>query len=259
MLRGLYAAATGMEAQTTRIAAIANNLANVSTTGYKKERVDFQDLFYDRVQAPGSGTDGGASPAGVTLGLGVRVAGVSRVFSPGALRSTAVPLDLAIEGEGFFSVRMPDGTVGYTRDGAFRRDGEGRVVTLDGYPLVPDLTIPADATSVSVGPDGVVRAAGATGEGVEIGQLQLARFPNPAALSPLGRNLFGETSGAGGPVEAAPGTEGAGTVAQGFLEESNVNVAEELVAMIVAQRAYEMTSKVVSASDEMLQRASSLR
>lgn len=261
MLRSLFIAATGMEAQKLNIDVIANNLANVNTSGFKKSRADFQDLIYQTVRsAGGTSAEGTQIPSGIQVGLGVKPVAVQKIFQQGDFSQTGNSLDLVIEGEGFFQVLMPDGTVAYTRAGAFKLDSEGRVVNSDGYPLEPGITIPANTLSITIGSDGkiTVMQAGSTAP-VEIGQIELARFMNPAGLNAIGRNLFLPTAASGEPTTATPSQDGLGTISQGFLELSNVNVVEEMVNMIVSQRAYEINSKAVQASDEMLQTANNLR
>ncbi|MBE3574419.1 MAG: flagellar basal-body rod protein FlgG [Firmicutes bacterium] len=261
MIRGLWTAASGMIAQQLNIDNIANNLANVNTTGFKKSRVDFQDLIYQTIRVAGTPVIQGAQvPTGIQLGHGVRPVATQKVFTEGEIKQTDNPLDLLIEGEGFFQVLMPDGTVAYTRDGAFKKDGSGRVVTSDGFALEPELVIPPDATSISIGTDGTVSVMVAgNDQAQQIGQIQLARFVNPAGLSSIGRNLFRPTAASGNPETGTPGLQGLGTLAQNYLEMSNVQVVEEMVNMIVAQRAYEVNSKAIQAADEMLQTANNLR
>lgn len=262
MIRSLFTSATGMIAQQMNIDAIANNLANVNTTGFKKSRVNFQDLLYETIKPAGSETTSGTTiPEGIQLGHGVRPSAISKVFSPGAAIQTGNPLDLMIEGDGFFQVDLPDGTIAYTRDGSFKINENGTVMTADGYPLTPGITIPTDAEVITVTADGTiaVRAPGDNGP-QNVGQLQLVRFANAAGLDArLGRNLLLETQASGAPNAGQPGLDGLGTVAQGFLENSNVQVVEEILQMIIAQRAYEANSKVIQTSDEMLQTANNVR
>lgn len=255
MIRSLYTAATGMEAQRLNIDVVANNLANVNTAGYKRSRADFQDLIYQTISEPGAtSAEGMQIPSGIQVGLGVRTIAVQKMFEQGDFSATGNPLDLVIEGDGFFQVTKPDGEIGYTRAGAFKLDSGGRIVTSDGYPVEPSLTIPTDATSITVGTDGKITITQAgSGAPSEVGQVTLARFSNPAGLRSLGKNLFAQTESSGEAVTANPGADGMGTIGQGFLEMSNVNVVEEMVNMIVSQRAYEINSKAVTASDEMLQ------
>jgi len=250
-----------MEAQKMNIDVISNNLANVNTSGYKKSRADFQDLLYQDLKSPGAMSDEGAQiPSGIQLGLGVRPVAVQKVFLQGDIVRTQNSLDLAIEGDGFFQILMPDGEVVYSRAGAFKLDSEGRIVNSDGYPLEPSITIPENVESITIGSDGrvsVIEAGNPTP--VEIGQIELARFINPGGLMAMGKNLFSETASSGEASVANPGTEGLGTLAQGYLEMSNVNIVEEMVNLIVSQRAYEISSKAVQASDDMLQMANNLR
>jgi flagellar basal-body rod protein FlgG len=260
MLKALATAATGMEAQQTRLDVTANNIANVSTSGYKKSRAEFQDLMYQTMRAPGAISGAGTRlPTGLEVGSGVRVVATQRMHSEGDLRQTGNPLDVAIEGDGFFQVQLPSGQVGYTREGALKLDADGRLVTSDGNP-VADLTVPADAQSLFVGADGTVTAT-VPGEAapVELGQIELASFPNPAGLAAQGRNLFLETAASGAPVTGAPGENGAGTLAQGTLELSNVKVVEEMIDLISGQRAYEVNARVIKAADEMLAQTANLR
>ena len=261
MMRSLATAATGMEAQQTKLDVTSHNIANVSTNGYKKQRAEFADLIYQTARAPGaSAPGGGRTPIGLEVGLGVRVSGVQRIHSEGDMRQTGNQLDVAIEGEGFYQIQHPNGNVAYTRDGAFKLDNEGRMVTTDGYPMVGDLTVPPDATNVTIGADGTVTATvPGTAEPVEVGRIELASFVNPAGLSPEGRNLFLETPASGAPVTGPPGESGIGTTQQGMLELSNVQVVEEMVDLISGQRAYEINSRVVRAADEMLQQTANLK
>ncbi|HIE09802.1 MAG TPA: flagellar basal-body rod protein FlgG [Armatimonadetes bacterium] len=261
MLRALFTASTGMSANQLNIDIIANNLANVATTGFKKSRLEFQDLLYQTIRLPGMKVAHRAqAPTGIQVGLGVRPSAAVRIFTQGDLQRTENPLDLAIEGDGFFQVLLPDGTVAYTRDGAFKLDSEGRIVTADGFPIYPEIVIPPDAESISVGTDGTVCVTlPGQKDPQEVGRIELARFINPAGLKALGRNLFQSTAASGDPITGAPGSEGFGTIAQGFLEMSNVNVVEELVRMILALRAYEVNSKIIQAGDEMLSIANRLR
>ena len=259
-MRALATAATGMKAMQTDVDVIANNLANVNTAGFKSARVDFQDLVYQTIIEPGAAaTESTQVPTGVQVGLGARYAAIQRLFSPGALRQSGNSLDLAIEGDGFFQVLLPDGRTAYTRDGAFKLDGQGRIVNSDGHPLQPEQAIPADATHISVGSDGTlsVTVAGET-EAQQLGQITLAKFLNPAGLMSMGRNLLMPTAASGEAITAAGGSEGIGTIGQGLLEMSNVNIIEEMVSMIVAQRAYEVNSKSIQVADEMLAMANNL-
>ena len=258
MIRALYTAASGMTAQQANIDNVANNLANVNTTGYKKSRMEFEDLVYQQTKVAGSPTSAsGEAPIGLEVGLGTRPVATARDFSTGNMRSTSNPLDLAIEGSGFFQISRPDGTVGYSRAGALHL--EGALVTADGYPLEPQISIPANATSISISRDGIVSVA-ISGQSApqQVGTIELATFQNAAGLSGIGGNLFAVTTASGEPTTGVPGSDGIGTLAQGFLEESNVSVVEEMVNMILGQRAYEANSKVVKAADEMLQQVNTL-
>ncbi len=262
MIRAMYTAATGMVGQQTNIDTIANNMANVSTTGFKKSRVHFQDLLYETLKAPGGQTSAGTNiPEGIQIGHGVRPASVAKLYTPGSLVQTGNQYDVAIEGEGFFEIELPDGSQAYTRDGSFKHSSDGRLVTADGYPLAGGISVPDDAQSVTIGSDGVVsaRLAGSSTT-TQLGTLELVRFPNPAGLdASLGRNLVLETDASGTPLPGEPGVDGNGTIAQGFLEKSNVQTVEEIIGMIIAQRAYEASSKVIQTSDDMLQVANNIR
>ena len=260
MIRAMSTAATGMEAQQQRIDVTANNLANVNTAGFKKSRADFQDLLYQTVKAPGtSSAQGVALPTGLQIGQGVRTAAAQKMFSGGDLVQTGNPLDIAIEGNGFFQVTMPDGAQAFTRAGNFTVDAQGQIVTVDGYALEPAVTIPPDATNVTVGADGTVSVTQAgTDVATEVGQIQLANFVNPSGLMSAGRNFFRASGSSGDPQVAPPGVQGTGTLGQGTLEMSNVKVVEEMINLISTQRAYEVNSKVISASDEMLRNMAQL-
>jgi flagellar basal-body rod protein FlgG len=261
MIRALYTSSSGMQAQQLNLDAVANNLSNVNTAGFKRTRLDFQDLLYRTFRAPGADSAQGVMiPTGIQVGHGTRPVATQQIFSQGDFMQTENPLDLVIEDVGFFQILRPDGTTAYTRSGAFKKDGTGRVVTSDGFPLQPGITIPDDATSVTVGSDGTVSVTqpGQTAS-QQIGTIQLARFVNPAGLVSVGRSLFVPTSASGDPIVANPGTEGMGTLGQGFLEMSNVKVVEEMVAMIMGQRAYEANSKAIQTADEMLAMANSMR
>lgn len=259
MIRALRTSATGMRAQQMNVDTIAHNLANVNTTGFKRTRMDFQDIFYQQIRTAGSPTADRQLPTGLQVGLGVRAAATQKLFSQGALEESGNPLDMAIEGEGFFQVTMPDGTIGYTRDGSFKRDAEGNVVTSDGYLLEPAIVVPQDATLITVAGDGTVSAqVGGEEEPQVLGEIQLATFSNPAGLTAVGKNLFRKSPASGEPIINAPGTAGFGTISQGFLEKANVDVVEEMVGMITAQRAYEVNSRVIQGVDEMLEVAGGL-
>ena len=260
MIRALYTAASGMSAQQANIDNVAHNLANVNTTGFKKSRVEFEDLVYDQTKVPGAATSAtGEAPVGLETGLGVRVVATSRDFGRGNLKATNGPLDLAIEGDGFFQVQLPSGEVGYTRSGSFHLSGEGALVTSDGYPLEPQMTIPANATSISISKDGVVSASIPGQTGVQqVGRIELASFQNPAGLQAQGGNVFLATTASGEPKVGAPGEDARGTIAKGFVEDSNVSVVEEMVNMILGQRAYEANSRVIKAADEMLSQVNAM-
>jgi flagellar basal-body rod protein FlgG len=261
MIRSLWTAATGMQAQTTNIDVISNNLANVNTAGFKRSRVDFQDLLYDTLRPPGTSTGGdGQVPTGIQIGHGTRTASTQKIFMQGNFQNTQNELDLAIEGQGFFQIVQANGELAYSRAGNFKIDGEGRVVSPDGLLLEPEITIPTDALAVSIGSDGIVSVlqAGQTTP-VEVGTIELARFVNPAGLQSIGRSLFIPTEASGDATTGNPGEDGLGTLAQGFLEMSNVSVVDEMVNMITAQRAYEINSKAIQAADDMLQTANNLK
>jgi flagellar basal-body rod protein FlgG len=256
MMRALYTAASGMIAQQYNMDTISNNLANVDTAGFKGNQARFQDLVYQTLQAPGSPVGASIVPVGQQVGLGVKVSDSEKVFTQGSLTQTSNNLDAAIEGDGFFQITMPDGTTAYTRDGSFKEDANGSIVTAEGYFVQPQITIPQNAISVNIGPDGTVTAqVPGSAQPQTLGQLQLARFVNNAGLSPTGDNLFQETAASGPPIVTTPGLNGAGTLQSGYLENSNVQVVNEIVNMIVAQRAYEANSKAIGASDQMLQTA----
>jgi len=260
MIRALYTAASGMNAQQTNIDNVAHNLANVNTTGFKKSRVEFEDLVYQEIRAAGSSaTDSTEVPVGLEVGLGTRAVATARNFSAGNLRNTGGPMDLAIQGDGFFQISLPDGTTAYTRAGTLHLDSQGLVVTAEGYSVEPQITIPANTVSISVSRDGVVSAMVAGQSGTEqVGTIELANFSNPAGLRPLGGNLFAATTASGEPETGAPGTDARGTLVQGFVEDSNVSVVEEMVNMIIGQRAYEANSRVVKAADEMMSQVNNL-
>jgi len=260
MIRSLWVAKTGLEAQQTNVDVISNNLANVSTNGFKRQRPVFEDLLYQTLRQPGAQTTQQTQvPSGLQLGTGVRPVATARIFTTGNLQNTGNPLDLAVNGNGFFQVTLPDGSVSYTRDGAFQLDNQGQMVTANGYPLQPAITIPPNALSVTIGSDGTVSvlAAGATAP-TQVGQIQLANFINPAGLQARGENLFLETAASGAAQANVPGTNGLGALNQGFVETSNVNVTEELVNLITAQRAFEINSRSIQSSDQMLQRLTQL-
>jgi flagellar basal-body rod protein FlgG len=260
MINSLWISKTGMQAQQTQLDVISNNLANVSTNGFKRANAVFEDLMYQNLRQVGAAADEQNNlPTGLQLGLGVRTVATSRSFTQGSLQQSGNNLDVAINGSGFLQVTMPDGTTGYTRDGSLQLDAQGRMVTSSGFPLAAGITIPAEAQSVTIGTDGVVSVK-LPGQAVPqaVGNIELANFINPAGLEPRGQNIFGESLASGNPIAAAPGTAGTGTLMQGFVETSNVNVVQELVTMIQTQRAYEMNSKAITTSDQMLQRLSQL-
>ena len=260
MIRSLWIAKTGMEAQQTQLDTISHNLANVGTNGFKRGHVVFEDLIYQNLrQAGAASSDQTQLPTGLQVGLGVRSVATSRNFSQGNLQQTSNNLDIAIKGNGFFQVQLPDGTTGYTRDGSLQVDGTGQLVTNNGYAVQPGITIPSNAQSVTIAADGTVNVAlpGQTAPQA-VGTLNLASFVNPAGLEPKGQNLWGETSASGAPNGGAPGSNGLGSLQQGYVETSNVNVVEELVAMIATQRAYELNSKAIQTSDQMLQKLGQL-
>jgi flagellar basal-body rod protein FlgG len=251
----LWAAKTGLDAQNTQMAVISNNLANSNTTGFKADRAAFQDLMYQNVQQVGAqSTQNTQYSTGLSLGTGVKIAATEKNFSQGSVLQTGGTLDLSITGQGFFQITMPDGTLAYTRDGSFSMDQTGNVVTASGYPLSPAITVPVGSQSVTVGSDGTVSvtAPGAT-KATTVGQVQLANFINVQGLQPAGNNLLVESGSSGSPQVGAPGLNGLGTLQQGSLETSNVNTVTELVNMITCQRAYEMNSKAISTTDQMLQ------
>ncbi len=255
MFSSLWVAKTGLDAQQTRMDVISNNLANANTTGYKSARASFQDLVYQNLRQPGGQTtEQTQSPSGLMLGTGVRVVGSEKLFTQGNIEQTGNPLDVAVQGRGFLQVTMPDGTIAYTRDGSLHMDQNGQIVTANGYALDPALSVPSNAQSITIGSDGTVSVS-LPGQAAtqQIGTVQLADFINPAGLQPNGDNLYLETASSGSPQIGQPGLNGLGTLAQGTLESSNVNVVEQMVDMIETQRTYEMNSKAVSAADSMLQ------
>ena len=260
MMRSLWISKTGMEAQQTQLDTISNNLANVSTNGYKRSHAVFEDLMYQNLrQAGANSSEQNILPTGLQVGLGTRAVATARNFSQGNLQQSANPLDVAVRGNGFFELQMPDGTTGYTRDGSFQVSAQGQLVSNNGYPVQPGITIPAAAQSVTIGSDGTVSVT-LPGQALpqSVGQLQLAGFVNPGGLEPKGQNMYAETAASGTPNPGVPGLNGLGTVQQGFVETSNVNVVEELVQMIQTQRAYELNSKAIQTSDQMLQKLAQL-
>jgi flagellar basal-body rod protein FlgG len=260
MINSLWIAKTGMSAQQTQLDVISHNLANVSTTGYKRNNAVFEDLIYQNLRQVGAqSTEQNQLPTGLHLGLGVRTVATSRNFTQGSLQQTGNRLDVAINGNGFFEVTMPDGTIGYTRDGSFQLDSQGRIVNSNGLPVANGITVPGNATSLNISEDGIVTAtlAGNT-QPQQLGSLAMASFINSAGLEPVGQNLYKESAASGQPQQGTPGTNGLGVMRQGFLESSNVNVVEELVTMIQTQRAYEMNSKAIQTSDQMLAKLAQL-
>ena len=260
MINSLWISKTGMEAQQTQLDVISHNLANVSTTGYKRATAVFEDLMYQNLRQVGSNTsDQTQLPTGLHLGLGVRTVATSRSFAQGTIQQTSNNLDVAIQGNGFFQVTLADGSTNYTRDGSFQVDNQGRLVTSSGLPVANGVTVPANAKNVSIAADGTVTATipGSTAP-QQIGNIILATFINPAGLEPQGQNLFAESPASGQPNTGTPGANGIGAVTQGFLETSNVNVVQELITMIQTQRAYELNSKAIQTSDQMLQKLGQL-
>jgi flagellar basal-body rod protein FlgG len=256
MIRSLWIARTGLDAQQMQLDVVANNLANTSTNGFKKSRAVFEDLLYQTMRQPGAQSSQQTQiPAGLQLGTGVKPVSTERIHTQGNLQQTGNDLDVAINGAGFFQILMPDGSTAYSRDGSFHKDNQGQMVTASGYPLQPSITIPQNATSLTIGKDGTVSITqpGNTAA-VQIGAIQLVSFINPSGLQSVGENLYLETSASGTPTPNTPGTNGLGVLNHKYVETSNVNVAEELVTMIQTQRAYELNSKVVSTSDQMLGR-----
>ncbi len=260
MIRSLWTGTTGMTGQQLNMDVIANNLANVSTTGFKKSRADFQDLMYQIMKVPGSQSSADTeSPTGIQIGLGVRPAAVQKVFTEGDIIQTGNELDVAIEGMGFFQVEMPNGTTAYTRSGAFKRDGDGRLTTSDGYPILPAVTIPDGSRQITISETGIISAIiGDETVSTEIGALETASFTNNAGLLSVGRNLFVESASSGTAETGTPGSDGYGTLAQNYIEGSNVNIVEEMASMITTQRAYEINSKSIQTSDEMMQTTNNL-
>ena len=256
MIRSLWISKTGLDAQQTQMDVIANNLANVSTTGFKRSRAVFEDLLYQNIRQPGAQSSQQTQlPTGLQLGTGVRPVATERIFTQGNLQQTGNDKDVAIQGAGFFQVLLPDGSTAYTRDGSFQINDQSQLVTSSGFPVQPAITLPADITSMSVGRDGTVSITQAgSANTVQVGTIQLATFINPAGLLSKGENLFAETAASGNANTNTPGTNGAGLLTQGYVETSNVNVVEELVNMIQTQRAYEINSKAITTSDQMLQK-----
>ena len=261
MIRSMMTAATGMEAQQLYMDTISNNLSNVNTVGFKRSRVEFQDLLYQTIREPGvRNFEGGMAPSGLEVGLGVRPAGTQRVFEQGSLNRTENPMDLAIQGEGLFQIMMPDGSSAYTRDGTFKLSSDGTIITSSGFQLLPQIVLPQGSQTLSVGADGRVSVMLPGDEmSTDIGQIELVRFINPAGLKSLGGNLYATTEASGLPIVSYPGEDGSGTIAQFYVETSNVQIVEEMVNMITAQRAFEIVSKSIQVAEEMLQVASNLK
>jgi flagellar basal-body rod protein FlgG len=260
MIRSLWISKTGLDAQQTQMDVISNNLANVSTNGFKRSRAVFEDLLYQNLRQPGAQSSQQTQlPSGLQLGTGVRPVATERIFTQGNLQQTGNDKDVAIQGQGFFQVLLPDGTTAYTRDGSFQTDSQGQLVTSSGFAVQPAITIPANAQSISIGRDGTVSVTQpGSSAAVQVGTLQLSTFVNPAGLLSKGENLYTETAASGTASTNTPGSNGAGLLSQGYVETSNVNVVEELVNMIQTQRAYEINSKAISTSDEMLQKLTQL-
>jgi flagellar basal-body rod protein FlgG len=260
MIRSLWIAKTGLDAQQTQMDVISNNLANVSTSGFKRSRAVFEDLLYQTIRQPGAqSSEQTQLPSGLQIGTGVKPVATERIFTQGNLQQTGNAKDVAIQGNGFFQVLMPDGTTAYSRDGSLQADANGQLVTSSGYAVQPAITIPADTQSLTIARDGTVSITQpGSSNATSIGTLQLAMFINPAGLQSLGENLYAETAASGTPSSNAPGSNGAGLLNQGYVETSNVNVVEELVNMIQTQRAYEINSKAIQTSDQMLQRLTQL-
>ncbi|HEX7511326.1 MAG TPA: flagellar basal-body rod protein FlgG [Chitinivibrionales bacterium] len=261
MIRSMYSAATGMEAQQLYMDTISHNLANVNTTGYKGSKIEFQDLMYQTRKEPGTkNSKGEMAPSGIEVGLGVKPGATQRIFEQGSLNQTSNAMDVAIQGEGFYQVTMPDGSMSYTRDGSFKKAADGTIVTTEGYPIAPQISIPDGADQLGISPTGKVSAVlPGKDTSTEIGQIEMARFVNPAGLRALGNNLYGVSDASGEPIVETPGENGVGTLSQGYSEASNVQMVEEMVNMITAQRAYEIVSKSIQVSDEMLQVANNLK
>jgi flagellar basal-body rod protein FlgG len=261
-MKALYIASTGMAAQERNVEVISNNIANMRTTGFKRQRAEFQDMLYQEIRRAGSSTSqqGTLVPAGIEIGSGVKTVATPRVMSQGSIAPTEKELDVAIRGEGFFMVQMPDGRTGYTRDGSFERDDTGQLVNVNGYQIQPGITIPENANSISISPDGIVEAYVSTdGAPTQLGQLQLARFVNKAGLASAGDNLFTETAASGAAQMGTPNMDSFGSLQQAYLEQANVNSVTEIADLIAAQRAYEMNARVISGADEMMSTTSQMR
>ena len=258
MIKALFTAGTGMKVQQTNVDVIANNLANVNTTGFKRTQADFQDLLYIVQREPDASLQGLSSPTGVQIGSGAELVSTTKIFTNGVIEPTENPLDIAIQGEGFLQVSLPDGSTAYTRAGALRRDAQGTLTTAQGYPLADGITVPPEAVGISISTDGTVQVTDRSGATTVQGNLQLAVFANPAGLRAVGGNLFLESATSGAAQLATPGQDGAGSLSQGMLERSNVDVVQELVGLITAQRAYEVNSRAISVGDEMLREVNNL-
>jgi len=261
-MKALYIASTGMAAQERNVEIISNNIANMRTTGYKRQRAEFQDLLYQAYRRAGSTTSdqGTQAPVGIEIGSGVKTAATPRIMSQGTVTPTQKELDVAIRGEGFFAVQLPDGRTGYTRDGSFERDSSGLLVNVDGYQIQPGITIPQEANSLSISADGIVQAyIGTDSTPTDLGQIQVYRFVNKEGLESIGDNNFVATAASGAAQGGVPNTDGMGALLQGYLESANVNPVTEIADLIAAQRAYEMNARVISGADEMLQATSQLR
>ena len=261
MIRTFWVAATGMGSQQLNLDVIANNLANVNTVGFKKSRADFEELLYQEERVPGAASSPDTQiPTGLHVGLGVRPVATQKIFTEGNMEQTANALDLAIEGDGFFKILLPNGEFGYTRNGSFKLNSNGQMVTPTGYTLDPEISIPEDTRNITISSDGIVSITqGDSDIPTEVGNIELAKFINPGGLRPIGRNLYVATEASGDEIAGVPGSDGLGTLSQGFLEMSNVNVVEEMVNMIISQRAYEMNSKAIQTADEMIQIVNQLR
>lgn len=261
MIRALYTAATGMTGMQTQIDTTSNNIANVNTIGYKKQRAEFADLFYQTMQYAGTSTsETTTAPVGIEVGLGVRTIGIAKNFTQGNPKETGNNLDLTIMGKGFFQIEMPDGNIAYTRSGSFKLDSDGNIVNADGYRLIPNITIPEDATKINIGTDGTISVMQANSTELNtLGQIETTTFINPAGLHSLGDNLYINTNASGEPINGVPGMEGFGMIRQGFIEMSNVKLVEEMTDLITGQRAYEANSKTIQTADSMLQTVNSLK
>lgn len=261
MIRALYTAATGMTGMQTQVDTTSNNIANVNTVGYKKQRAEFADLFYQTMQYAGTATsETTISPTGIEVGLGVRPTSIAKHFTQGSPKETGNNLDIAITGKGFFQIELPDGSIGYTRSGSFKLDSEGNIVNSEGYRVIPNITIPEDTTKINIGTDGTISVVQANSPELNIlGQIETTNFINPAGLHSLGDNLYINTNASGEPINGIPGTEGFGMLRQGFIEMSNVKLVEEMTDLITGQRAYEANSKTIQTVDSMLQTVNALK